>query len=353
MTTVTKPKSQNLTWPIALALLVTAGVFSWVIQLTRGYDVIGTSPQVVWGIYIAAFFLLIGAGSALVIITAAGDLKLLPGVSSQRRTLLAFALGAFIAGGFAILMDIGRPARVLNLLLSANWKSPFIWDFFSLAAIVGVTLVYLYTQPNGKALPILSALVATLIIFIEGWILGVLASRSIWYGGLSPVLFFVEALAAGVACLLLISNAAQGWTRKALASLLIVAGLITLVDAVALMFSGSTTAQAAMSLMISGNLAVWFWTQVLIGIVVPVILLFGARSSTIAAKAAAILAILGLLLSKLNLLIAGQAIPLQGPAESYIPTPVELGGVLGVLAFALLIGHIVRRVLPDKAEAGM
>ena len=143
MTTITKPKTQNLTWLIALTLLVTAGVFAWVFQLTRGYEVIGTGPHVVWGIYIAAFFFLISAGSALVIITAAGDLKLLSGISSQRRTLLAFALGAFIAGGFAILMDIGRPARVLNLLLSANWKSPFIWDFFSLAAIVGVTLVYL------------------------------------------------------------------------------------------------------------------------------------------------------------------------------------------------------------------
>lgn len=349
MTTITdsKPKANNLTWPIVLAVLVIAGIYAWIVQLTQGFDVIGIGHEIVWGIYIAAFFLLLGTGCAIVLFAAAGDLGLLPGLQPHRRTLLAFALGMFVAGGIAILMDIGRPERVLNLLLSPQWKSPFIWDFFGLTLTVVVTAVYWLARPKGKAMPWLAGITASLVIIVEGWILGALASRPLWHGGLMPVLFFLEALTTGSAFLLLILGESQRWARKALISLLIITGLVTLVDAIALMFSGPTAAKAGVNLMLSGNLAAQFWAQILLGIVLPVVLLFVASGKSVFGKTAAVLAILGVLLSKLNILTAGQAIPLLGPAETYLPTPVEWGGLLGVLALALLLGYLGWRYLPD------
>jgi len=351
MTTIanTKSKSQNLAWPVVLAVLVIAGIFAWIVQLTQGFDVVGIGHEVIWGIYIAAFFLLLGMGCALVLITAAGDLGLLPGIQSRRRTLLTFAIGMFVAGGIAILMDIGRPARVLNLLFSPQWKSPFIWDFFALAITIVVTAVYWFAQPKGRTLPWVAGGMAALVITIEGWILGVLASRPLWHGGLTPVLFFLEALTAGCAFLMLVPGESQGWTRKALTGLLIITGLVTLVDVVALSFSGATAAQEAMNLMLNGNLAALFWAQILLGIVLPVILLMTIPIIRLAEISAVVLAILGVLLSKLSLLIAGQAIPLLGPAESYKPTLVELVGVLGVLSLALLLGYLGLRYAPIKA----
>ena len=352
MTTITdtKSRSEYLPWLIVLGVIVTSGLVAWIVQLTKGFDVIGVGHEIVWGIYIAAFFLLLGTGCALVLSVAAGDLGLLPGIEQQRRTLLTFALGMFIAGGIAILMDIGRPARVLNLLFSPQWKSPFIWDFFGLAIVIVVTAVYWFAQPKSKGLSWIAACMASLVIIIEGWILGVLASRPLWHGGLTPVLFFLEALTAGCAFLMVILGQSQGWTRKVLISLLIITGMVTLLDTVALSFSGPTVAQQAMNLMLNGNLAVLFWMQILLGIVLPVILLTTVPTSRLAVTTAAVLATLGVLLSKLSLLTAGQAIPLMGPAESYAPTVVELGGALGVLALALLLGFLGLRVRPDWAK---
>lgn len=349
MTTVanTKSESQNLVGPIALAVLVVIGVFAWIVQLTQGFEVVGVGKGIVWGIYIAAFFLLLGTGCALVLFTAAGDLGLLPEIQSKRQSLLTFAIGMFVAGGIAILMDIGRPERVFNLLLSPQWKSPFIWDFFSLAITFVVTAVYWFAQPKGRLLPWVAGIMAVLVIIVEGWILGVLASRPIWHGGLMPVTFLLDALIAGCAFLILIVDS-QAWARKALIYLLIIAGLVTLVDVTALIFSGPTAAKMAVSLMLSGNLALWFWAQILLGITIPVILLLMASTNRVVTIIAAGLAILGVLLSKLTLLTAGQAIPLLGPAESYTPTLVELGGVLGVLALALLLGYLGLRYTPAK-----
>jgi len=163
------------------------------------------------------------------------------------------------------------------------------------------------------------------------------------------VLFFLEALTAGCAFLMLVPGESQGWTRKALTGLLIITGLVTLVDVVALSFSGATAAQEAMNLMLNGNLAALFWAQILLGIVLPVILLMTIPIIRLAEISAVVLAILGVLLSKLSLLIAGQAIPLLGPAESYKPTLVELVGVLGVLSLALLLGYLGLRYAPIKA----
>jgi molybdopterin-containing oxidoreductase family membrane subunit len=352
MTTITnpKPRTQNLALPIVLVVLVIVGMAAWIVQLTQGFGMLGIGQEIVWGLYIAAFFLLLGTGCALLLFTAGGDLGLLPRLQPHRRTLLAFALGMFIAGGLAILMDIGRPARVLNLLFSPQWKSPFIWDFYGLIATVVVTAVYFFARPKGKTLPWIAAIVAALVVIIEGWILGVLAARPLWHGGLVPVLFFLEALISGAAFVVLVLGEGQPWARKSLAWLLVVFGVVTLVDAAALLFSGPTGAREAMGLLFSGSLAASFWAQMLLGIGLPIILLAGLPANRGAALSAAVLAILGVLFSKLNLMTAGQATPLMGPAASYTPGLVEVGGVLGVVALALLIGTLGPRLIRAKAQ---
>ena len=309
---------------------------------------IGVGEVVVWGIYIAAFFLLLGTGCGIVLFAVAGDLSFLPGIQAHRRLLLISALGMFIAGGITILMDIGRPARVLNLLFSSQFNSPFIWDFYGLAAMVVVTVVYLIVNPKGKVLPWVSGIVSLLVIVIEGWILGVLAARPLWHGGLMPILFLLEALTAASAFLFLALGNNLPWVKKVFVWFLVIFGLVTLVDMVAVLYSGSTAAQEGMNLLVSGNLAPYFWAQILLGIVLPVILLMTLPANRLAGICAAVLAILGVLLAKINVLTAGQAIPVFGPASSYLPTLVEFGGVLGMFALAILLGSLGHRIFPDK-----
>jgi dimethyl sulfoxide reductase membrane subunit len=253
-----KQKTNNLPWLIILGALAILGIAAWIVQLTQGFKMIGVGQVVVWGIYIAAFFLLLGTGCGLVLFAVAGDLNFLPGMQAHRRLLLISALGMFIAGGITILMDIGRPARVLNLLFSSQFNSPFIWDFYGLAVMVVLTVVYLIVNPKGKLLPWVIGIVSLLVIVIEGWILGVLAARPLWHGGLMPILFLLEALTAASAFLFLALGKNLPWVKKVFMWLLVILGLVTLIDTVAVLYSGPTAAQEGMNLLVSGNLAPYF-----------------------------------------------------------------------------------------------
>ena len=66
---------------------------------------------------------------------------------------------------------------------------------------------------------------------------------------------------------------------------------------------------------------------------------------------AAVLAILGVFITKLDLLVAGQAIPFLGQPVTYMPTLVEVGGVIGAIGLAGLVFVLANRYLPSKAEA--
>ncbi len=129
----TQQKSNGIAWLVGMVVLVVIGAIAWGVQLSKGMSVLGINQIVVWGIYIAAFFALVGLASGLLILAVLSDLGVIQGLETVRRNLLIGSIASYIAGGFMILMDIGRPERVLNMVFSAQFSSPFVWDFFSLA----------------------------------------------------------------------------------------------------------------------------------------------------------------------------------------------------------------------------
>ena len=61
MTTIArKQQTMNVPAVALLAVLVVIGLAAWFIQLTQGFGVLGVGQTIVWGVYIAAFFLLLG-----------------------------------------------------------------------------------------------------------------------------------------------------------------------------------------------------------------------------------------------------------------------------------------------------
>ena len=82
--------ANDLPWLVGLGVLAVIGLAAWLIQLTQGFGVLGVNQSIVWGAYIATFFLLAGTGSGLVIFAALGDLAILPAMKAYRR---AFLLG--------------------------------------------------------------------------------------------------------------------------------------------------------------------------------------------------------------------------------------------------------------------
>jgi molybdopterin-containing oxidoreductase family membrane subunit len=353
MTTVAKSQetTRNLPWLIGMGALVVVGIAAWVVQLTQGFEVTGVGQSIVWGVYIATFFTLAGIASGLVIFTALSDLGVVPGLQAHRRKLLVGALACYVASGFTILMDIGQPVRVLNMIFSANLKSPFVWDFASLALSVIVTAIYLYSTQKGTLLPVIAAIVAGLVSLVEGFILSMSAAHVLWHGGMIPVVFLLEGLLAAAAVLLIAVSEpnASTWLRRLALVILPALVVINLIEIATVMYAGLPDAKAATNLFLSGALAPLFWGQAIFGILAPFLLLYLAGKNRTAVITAAVLVILGVLVTKLGVLVSGESLPFMRPVETYSPTLVEAGVVIGVAGLAGLLFLLGRRFFVKEA----
>jgi molybdopterin-containing oxidoreductase family membrane subunit len=331
----------SVVWLAVLALLVVAGIVAWSYQLTQGLSVTGIGQEVVWGLYIATFFLLAGAASGCLFLAALGGAGLVPALTPHRASLLLAAVAGYISAGVVILMDIGHPERVLQFLTSPRFGSPFVWDFYVLALGVVVAGVYLFYAPGWMAW--VAALVAPAVVITEGLLLSVTGARPLWSSPLTPALFGVEALITGasVAYLLLPDEKARAFAAAILRFSLPALLVLWFVEAVTELYGGEIGAQEAMRLLLWGALAAFFWAQVA-GILLALILLALGGASRLLAGTAAGLALAGVLLAKVNLLVAGQTYGLEGAPATYLPTVVEAGSVIGVLALAALL-YVVGR----------
>jgi len=353
MTTIAKTqrRTNDVPWLVGLAILTVIGIAAWIVQLTQGPAVLGVNQNIVWGVYIATFLFLAGVGGGLVILAALADLGTIPGLRLYRRGLLLGALASFIASGFMILMDLGQPLRVLNIIFSANVSSPFVWDFACLALSVIVAAIYLFTKPGGKWLPVIAGSLAALLIIVEGWILSMSVGGALWHGGMIPVLFLVEGVMAAAAITLIVQSDPQvsGWLRNVLLVALPILVVLNFLDLAAISYAGETDAQAATTVFLTGSLAPLFWGHILLGIALPFVILAAARANRTALFIAAGLLLLGVFAAKLILLIAGQAIPFSQVESTYLPTLVEVAGVIGVIGLAGLLFMIGKRYIAPKA----
>lgn len=339
----------NLPALVGFGILAAIGIAAWILQLTQGLDLIAAGQSIPWGLYIAAFFLLAGTGSGLLFLAASGDLEIFPALKADRASLLTGALASFIAASYMILMDIGRPERVFNMLFLPNFKSMFVWDFYCLALSVILALLYLYLGPS-KAVAGIAALLAAGVVLVEGWIPALSAGTPFWHSALIPVTFALEGLIAALSVVLLARSQTPQALLKLLATLLPVVLVLSLVEAVTGINGGNPDVVSSQGLLLGGSLAPFFWGQLALGIGLPFLLLILAASSRIAVGLAAALAFVGVFVAKLDLLLAGQAFPFMAPPATYTPTPVEIAGLIGGLGMAAFLFALGRLVIATKTE---
>ncbi len=352
-TTVNRKQAQQIPviGVVVMAVLVLAGIAAWAAQLSQGISITGIGQVIVWGIYIAAFFILAGVASGSLMLAALGDLHVLPELARHRQDLLTASLAAYISAGIVILMDVGHPERVLRFLYSPQFSSPFVWDFYALAFGALVAAVYLFFAPKGGWIAWLAAIASLAVVVLEGLLVSVTAARPLWHSALTPVNFVIEAAIATTAfvALFIQDEKASRWSAAVLRVCLPVLLGFILIEAVTVSYAGDSEAQAALQLLLSGNLATAFWVEIVAGLALPFVLLAFLGQGRAIQALAAVLAIAGVFLAKFTLLVAGQAYPLFEKPAAYTPTLVEFGGVIGVIALALLLFTLGRSRLPSKA----
>jgi Ni/Fe-hydrogenase subunit HybB-like protein len=129
---------------VTLAALVAWGVFAYVYQLIDGLGVTGLSRPVYWGIYLTNFVFFIGISHAGTLISAILRVTQANWRRPITRIAEAVTVFALCVGGLQILIDLGRPDRIFNMLFFGRFQSPFLWDLTCISIYLLSSVTYLY-----------------------------------------------------------------------------------------------------------------------------------------------------------------------------------------------------------------
>jgi formate-dependent nitrite reductase membrane component NrfD len=281
-----------------------------------------------WPFLIDVYFFLGGlAGGAFVIATIATL------VDSRRyrdvvRAGYYLALAALIPCPVILIIDLGVPARFMNMMTTFNTRSPMSMGSWALAIFgICVGLAALFTlleDLRGRDFSNLKVVVGAIggvfaffVAAYPGVLLGATA-RPLWTNGHALGALFLavgaSTAAAAIALVLVLFGRAHGAGASAIRRMtvlsLVIQALSLIVFIVAVQSAGSAAADRALALLMSGPFKLTFWIgAIVVGTVVPLLLGLAdlkARSFALSAVTA-MLVLVGGFLVKYVIMAAGQA----------------------------------------------
>ena len=213
-------------WGLVVVLLVIIGIgfilYLW--QLKVGLKITGMSRDVSWGFYIAQFTYLVGIAASAVMVVLPyylHDYK-----AFGRITVLGefLAVAAVTMCGLFILVDLGKPVRIFNIMLYPTLNSVMFWDMVVLNAYLLLNIVIGWTvleaERNGappprwaKPLIYLSIPWAPSIHIVTAFLYSGIPGRGFWLTAIMAPRFLSSAFASGPALLILLALIIRKYTR--------------------------------------------------------------------------------------------------------------------------------------------
>src|SRR3989338_3783660 len=127
---------------LGLAILFWAVAY-WT-QFNEGLGVTGLQQPVSWGFYVTNFVFFIGISHAGTLISAILRLSKAEWRRPITRMAEVITVMVLFIGAGQILVDLGRPDRMLNIIRYGRYQSPLLWDATSISAYLTASLIYLY-----------------------------------------------------------------------------------------------------------------------------------------------------------------------------------------------------------------
>ena len=367
-----------------LAVLVFAGLAASHYMDVEGHHVSGMTNQIVWGLpHVFAIFLIVAASGALNIASISSvfgktDYKPLARLSA----ILAIAL---LVGGLAILLlDLGRPDRLIVAMTTYNFKSIFAWNIILYSGFVVIVAAYLWLMMErrmhaySRSAGIVALTWRLILTTGTGSIFGFLIARESYDSALLAPMFIVMSFSFGLAVFILILIASFKLDNRVLDDshlqrLRKLLGIFILsVFYFVLLFHltklyGSQYHGVEYFLLVDGGIYTsLFWlVQIGIGTLVPLLLVYlpALNQSRLALALACCLVIIGAIAQLYVIIIGGQAYPLNifpgfevsssffdGVVGEYSPSIWEVVLGLGGVATSILITFLLVRVMPIIPE---
>ncbi len=369
-------------------ILASLGAFYYMEH--HGHYVTGMSNQIVWGMpHVFAVFLIVAASGALNVasISSAFNKKAYKPLA-RLSGLLALAL---LAGGLMVLvLDLGRPERLVIAMTYYNLKSIFAWNMLLYNGFFAIVIVYIWTMMQRNLVQYTRA--AGIAAFIwrlalttgTGSIFGFLVARQGYDAAIMAPMFILMSFSFGLAIFLLVLMASYNWTERPLGDAIFnrlknllgifVAAVLFIVAIYHLtnLYEAQHQGFEAFILLNGGIYTQMFWIgQVILGGIIPLIIFYTpslAKSRGLVGFGA-LLVIIGGIAQVYGIIIGGQAYPMEifpgkeviettfadGAIASYTPTLAEtllgLGGIavsLFLVAFCVKIMDFLPASLADK-----
>jgi Ni/Fe-hydrogenase subunit HybB-like protein len=127
---------------LGLALLICLGAYG--LQLKNGMVVTGLGDYVSWGMYIANFVFFVATSLIGMLISAVLGLSGQKWAAPLARIAEIIALAFAMVAGLVIVMDMGRPERLLNVFIHGRIQSPIVWDVTVVTIYVAISALFLY-----------------------------------------------------------------------------------------------------------------------------------------------------------------------------------------------------------------
>jgi molybdopterin-containing oxidoreductase family membrane subunit len=359
-------------------LIVLAGLYAVHLMEEHGHIITGMNNQIVWGVpHVFAIFLIIAA-SGVLNVSSIGSVFNKPDYKA-RAPLAGLLSIAMLGGGLTVLMlDLGRPDRIIVAATNFNLTSVFAWNIFLYSGMFSAVAVYLWTMMEKRMYP--WSRPAGFLVFIwrfilttgTGVIFSFLVARQAYGTAILPPMFIIISFAWGMAVFHVVQSALYAWNQlsldeyvqkrmRNLMGVFVIAALyfVATYHLTNLYFARQTDFERFI-LIDGGVYPVLFWAgYVLLGNLLPLLLIYHpALGKTRCVVAASLLIIVGGFALLYVFIIGGQAFPLSifpgfeasssfgdGAIGLYQPSLPEILLGLGGIGISFLITAAGIRVL--------
>ncbi len=379
-----KSKPRYYLWLGFLSTVIGIGFLVYIAQAVMGLQITGLSRDVSWGFYISQFTYFVGVAASAVMLV-------LPAYFhhyKQFKRIIIFgefmAVGAVIMCMLFIVVDLGQPQRMLNVMLNPTPTSVMFWDMMVLSGYLVLNLLIGWVTLESerheidppkwiKPLVYLSIFWAVSIHTVTAFLYAGLPGRHYWLTAIMAARFLVSAFCSGPAILMLLLMAVRRVTgfepgreaMKTLSTIITYAMCINvffyLLEVFTAFYSGIPGHQHPMVFLFAGHdghlswVNGWMWTAAVfafmsLALLIPPSLRY---NQNILPWALIMLVVASWIDKGLGLLIGGfTPTPFETYAE-YIPTLPEIVIGLGVYGIGGLIITVLWKIaLEVKKETG-
>jgi len=357
-----------------LSAIVFVGFLFYLRQLNVGLGVTGLSRDVTWGFYIAQFTFLVGVAASAVMVV-------LPYYLHNYKAFGKITiLGEFLAVSAVtmcllfIIVDLGQPARAVNIILNPTPGSILFWDMVVLNGylLLNIVIAWISLDSERKSIAppswikwviLLSIPWAVSIHTVTAFIYNGLGARSFWFTAILAPRFLASAFASGPALLIILCLILRKFTKfdagkepiqnlaKIVTYALILNVFFVLLEIFTVFYSQIPHHMHHFEYLLFGleghnTLVPWIWVSFTLAIVAMIFLINPntRRKEKVLAFACGAVFLSTWIDKGLGMVVAGFVPSPLGTITDYVPSFTELMIAFGIYGFGFLILTVLYKI---------